>query len=386
MNGAASIGLHGSTDSLFAPVRDVYAANFDPNAPFTEIGSAFSVYADGKCVVDLWGGHSDPGAGRGWTEDTLVPVWSTTKGLLAIALAQLIDQGRLSYQDPIARHWPEFAAAGKSEITLAQVLSHQSGLNGFEVPTTFADFGDWAKITQRLAEQEPFWPPGTETSYHSMTFGFIGGEVARRITGLMPRELIAQSLARPLDLDVSIGAAEADWPRIAALTPPPMPAGGRPPLNPIAMRAITNPAITPTDVGTALWRTAQIPAVNGHVTARSLARLWAAIAQEGTLDGVSVLSSDAVATLQAPLSTRPDLMMGPGSWGAGVLINRNGLFGPGAKTFGSCGFGGSHGYADPERKLGVGYTPNRMFASALQDPRGMALASAVAECAGRAGR
>src|SRR5208282_3322823 len=121
----------------------------------------------------------------------------------AIALAQLVDQGRLSYDDPIAGHWPEFATAGKAQITVDQVLSHQAGLNGFEEPTSVEEFGDWAKITQRLADQKPFWAPGTQTSYHAVTFGFLLGEVARRVTGLMPRELIARTLAAPLKLDVS---------------------------------------------------------------------------------------------------------------------------------------------------------------------------------------
>ncbi len=375
----------GVVDPAFARVKEVFLANFEASAPFPEIGAAYAVYAGGRCVVDLWGGVADPATGRPWSADTLVNVWSTSKGMIAIALAQLVGEGRLSYDDPVARHWPQFGACGKAEITVGQVLSHQSGMNGFAEPTTLEDFGDWDKVTQRLANQSPFWTPGTETSYHAITFGFIAGEVARRITGLMPRELIAQALAGPLRLDVSIGAAEADWGRIAVATPPAPPPGGRKQLNPIAMRAISNPPLSPADAATEIWRRAQIPACNGHVTARSVARLWGALANGGELDGVRVLSRDAIRGLQAPLSTRPDLMMGAGAWGAGVLINREGLFGPGAQAFGNCGFGGSYGYVDPELEVAAGYTPNRMFGSVLQDPRGMALAAAVAECAGRAG-
>ena len=378
-------GVAGFTDPAFARVRDAFLANFDASAPYREIGAALSVYAAGRCVVDLWGGVADPTTGRPWTPDTLVHVFSTTKGLMTVALARLVDEGRLSYDDTVARHWPEFAAGGKAEITVAQVLSHQSGLNGFEEPTTVEDFADWTKITQRLANQKPFWPPGTQTSYHAMTFGFLAGEIARRITGLMPREFVARMLAAPLKLDASIGAAEADWGRIALLTPPPPPPGGPPQRDPIAMKAIGNPMITPAVTTTPLWRRAQVPAANGHVTARAMACLWGAVANGGELEDVRILSRQTIAKMQTPLSTRPDLFMGPGSWGAGVLINRGGLFGPGAKAFGNCGFGGSYGYADPELGVGVGYTPNRMFGSALQDPRGMALAAAVAECAGRVG-
>jgi CubicO group peptidase (beta-lactamase class C family) len=372
-------------DPAFKPVRDVFHANFESSATFSEIGAAFAAYADGRCVADLWGGVADPSTGRAWAEDTLVHVFSTTKGLVAICLAMLVEDGRLSYSDRIADHWPEFAAAGKADITVAQVLSHQAGLNGFEAPTTIEDLADWTKITDRLAAQAPFWRPGEQTSYHAMTFGFILGEVARRITGLMPRELIASMLADRFDLDVAIGALEKDWERIAVLTPPVPPPGGRPQMHPLALKAITNPAMAPTDAGTPIWRRAQIPGVNGHATARALARLWGAIGNGGELSGMRVLSPASIEALQTPISTRLDLMMGLGAWGAGVVINRGGLFGPGARAFGSCGFGGSYSYADPEIRVGVGYTPNRMFPSALQDPRGMALAAAVAECAGRAG-
>jgi CubicO group peptidase (beta-lactamase class C family) len=380
-----AIRASGHADPAFSRVRDAFLANFEPSSSFPEIGAAFSVYANGRCVVDLWAGIADPATGRPWEADTLAYVFSTSKGLLSIGAAQLVGQGRLSYDDRVAKHWPEFAANGKADITVAQVLSHQAGLNGFDEPTTMEDLTDWAKITQRLADQAPSWPPGTETSYHATTFGFLVGEIIRRVSGLMPREYIAQNLAAPLKLDVQVGAAEADWPRIAALTPPPMPPGGRPQMNSIAMRAITNPMVGPAEVSAPIWRRAQVPAVNCHVTARSVARLWGAVANGGELDGVRILTQDAIAQMQKPLSTRPDLMMGPGTWGAGVLINRGGLFGPGAKAFGNCGFGGSTGFVDPDLGVAASYTPNRLFGSALQDPRAMALAAAVAECAGRAG-
>jgi CubicO group peptidase (beta-lactamase class C family) len=370
-------------DPAFSRVKEVFLANFETSAPHREIGAAMAVYAGGRCVVDLWSGVADPATGRLWASDTLVNVFSTTKGLMAIVLAQLVDQGLLSYDDPVAKHWPEFAVAGKAEITVGQVLSHQSGLNGFAVPTTLEDCVDWDKITRRLAEQKPFWPPGTETSYHAMTIGFLAGEIARRVTGLMPRELVAYALAAPLALDLSIGAVEADWGRIATLTPPPP--GELPPMGPLALKAIGNPAVTPEEASSPLWRRAQIPAGNGHMTAHSLARLWGAVANCGELDGVRLLSRDAIAGLGTPLSTRPDLMMGPGTWGAGVMINRTGLFGPGAGAFGHCGFGGSCGYADPETTVAVGYIPNRLLGGLSHDPRAVALAAAVAECAGRAG-
>ena len=311
--------------------------------------------------------------------------YSTGKGLIASAIAQLAGLGRLAYADPVAQHWPEFAAQGKEAITIAQVLSHQAGLNAFQDATTIADLYDWDLITSRIAAQATLWEPGTRTVYHSMTFGFILGEVIRRVSGLSPREYVAQHIAKPLGLDLFIGAPRSEWGRISALTPPPPPPADRPAPDPLVLRAITNPMFSPFDTASDGWRDAEIPAVNAHVTARGMARLYAAIGNGGMLDGVRIMTAEAASAIQKPLSPGPDLMMGPGAWGGGVLINRGGLFGPGAHAFGSCGFGGSNAYADPEIGVAAGYTPNRMFGTAVQDPRAMVLAGAIAEAAGRAG-
>lgn len=376
--------IGGVTDPAFAPVRDVFLANFHPDSPFPELGAAVSVHVEGRCVVDLWGGVADAASGRLWAPDTLVNVWSTTKGVMALALAVLVDEGRLAYETPVAAYWPEFAAAGKASATVGEALSHQLGLNGFEEETTVEDFGDWELVTARLARQAPFWSPGCDTSYHAMTFGFLAGEIARRVTGKMPRDLIADLLVRPLDLDLQLGAAPRDRSRVAPLVPPPDPTEGVE-IDPIAMRGVINPALSGDVANRPEWRAAQIPAGNGHATARSLSRLWGAVANDGGISDARILSPDSIAGLQAVRSDRPDRLLGPGSWGAGVMINREGLFGPGPRAFGHCGWGGSFGYADPELRIGVGYTPNRMFGSVLHDPRGVALGKVIAECAGRAG-
>lgn len=385
MTGPGSAAMFGGvTDPAFARVREVFEANFAASSPFPEVGAAVAVYAGGRQVVDLWGGVADAATGRRWTADTLVNVWSTTKGVMAIALAQLMGRGQLDYEAPVSRYWPEFAQAGKGDITVGQVLSHQSGLNGFAEPTSLEDFYDWDLVTGRLARQAPFWPPGTATSYHAMTYGFLAGEIAERITGLSPRTLVAGTIAAPLDLDLGIGAAERDWDRVAALIAPPPAAGART-LDPRAVRGVVNPVLKGDDPNTPGWRSAQIPAGNLHATARSLAKLYGAVSG-GAIDGQSLLSPAVIAAMRAPRSTRDDLLLGPGIWAAGFMINRGGMFGPGPAAFGHCGWGGSYGYADPDLEIGVGYTPNRMSATVLQDPRGMALGAVVAECAGQAGR
>lgn len=370
----------GTTDPAFARVREVFEAHFRPDAPVREIGAAVSAYAGGRCVVDLWGGVRSTATQEPWTADTLVNVWSTTKGVMAIAVAQLAAAGKLDYGAPVARYWPEFAAAGKADITVEQALSHQAGLNGFAEPTTLEDFGDWALVTGRLAAQAPAWPPGTKNSYHAMTYGFLAGEIARRVSGLTPRDLIARAVAGPAGADFQIGAAEADWARVAALVPPPPPAADAPApaFDPLAVAGVINPQLKGDDANRPEWRRAQIPAGNGHATARALATIYAGL-------GRSLLSPEGVAAMTAIRTDRDDLLLGPGAWAAGMMINRGGLFGPGPRAYGHCGWGGSYGYADPELDVAVGYTLNRMNAGVLQDPRGMALAAAIAECAGRAG-
>lgn len=377
--------ISGHVDPAFALVREVFAANFAEDAKFQEVGASLCVYAGGQQVVDLWGGTADTASGRAWTADTLVHVFSTTKALPSVAVAQLVDQGRLRYDARVAEYWPEFAAAGKEDVTIAHLLSHQSGVNAFETPMTLEDLGDWQACVAKLAAQAPFCRPGEETAYHALTFGYLVMEVVRRATGLMPREYVRTYIAGPLKADISIGADPADWPRVATLVPPPPPPANRPAMNPQAAKAVTNPMIPPPATASPFWRSAEIPAVNGHVSARGIARLWAAIAHGGTLDGVTLLSRAAVEGLSTPLSTRPDLMMGAGSWGAGVLINRGGLFGPLPDSFGNCGFGGSFGFANVGLDVAAGYTPNRLFPSVLQDPRAVAINEAIIACAGRAG-
>lgn len=222
-------------DPAFRPAFDVFQSHFEESANFREIGSSLAVFADGECVLKDWGGVANPETGAPWQEDTLTHVFSTTKGLLVILLAQL--------------------------------------------------GGDWSLVTGRLAAQAPFWEPGTKTSYHAMSFGYIGGEIARRITGKMPNELLQERLAGPLDLDVQFGVRHADWHRVSVLTPPPPPPGGMPERDPLALKPITNPHVTPALTSEPGWRMAQIPAVNGHVTALSMAKLWGAVANGGKIDG-----------------------------------------------------------------------------------------------------
>lgn len=375
--------IQGHFDPAFAGVKAAFEANFAEDAPFREVGAAVSVLYKGKVVVDLWGGLADADARTPWTGDTLVHVFSTSKGFPAIAMAQLVANGKAAYSDPIARHWPEFAQNGKEQITIAQVLSHQSGVNAFDEPITAADMPDWDAVCARLAAQAPAFDPGTVTAYHAVTYGHIIMEVVRRVTGLGPAEYVATHIASPLGADVSIGVPESEWSRVATLVPPPPPPGP-PQIDEKVAKAIMNPMITPPITATPDWRNSAVPAVNSHVSARGLARVWGAIANGGELDGARLLAGAAIEEMIKPLSDGPDLLMGPGQWAAGVSRNR-GNFGPRDTTFGSFGFGGSLGIADPALGVGIGYTPNRLFPSILEDPRAKALAAAAVQAAIEAG-
>jgi len=370
--------IEGKTAPGFEPVRDAFRANFEREGEDGEIGASLAVYRNGACVVDLWGGHADAARTRPWQRDTLINVWSASKGVVALACAMLVDQGRLSYDDPVAKHWPDFAAAGKGAVTVGQILSHQSGVNGFAEPTTVEDLYDWGLATSRLASQAPFWPPGTAASYHALTHGFLAGEVVRRITGQDIGNFIRTVIAAPLAADFHIGLPAALDARVAEIVGPTTPSvtSGTPP-DEIPGRAVNNPRPDPTSPNQRAWRAAQIPAANGQSSAQGLARIYGALANGGTLDGTSIISPAGIDRMRAPRWPGPDLLLGPRVWAAGMCLNVIPNFGPHAGTFGHTGWGGAYGCADIERGIGIGYVMNRMGTQLVGNPRGATLAAAI---------
>jgi len=368
----------GTCDPAFKAVRDVFAETFAAAEPYRNIGASLCVYRRGSCVIDLHGGSAGPQ--RPWTGDTLVNIWSATKGVTAIAVAMLVDEGLLSYQDPVARHWPEFAQAGKQDITVAQILSHQSGVNGFDVPTAVDDLYDWNLTTSRLAAQQPFWSPGEATSYHAVTFGYLAGEVVRRVSRKSIGAFVADRIRKVLQADVFIGVPDGERTRIAAVVPPkaarPLAEG----MNPLAARAVANPRLQADLPNNSGWIAAEMPAVNGHASATGLAKLYGAVANGGQSGALPLLSRAGVERMREPLSTRADLMLGARTWGAGVVLNSEGNYGPNKLAFGHTGWGGSFGCADLEHGLGIGYVHNQMGPDVVGDPRGISLCRAIYGC------
>jgi CubicO group peptidase (beta-lactamase class C family) len=375
---AQTLPIAGTVAPGFEAVREAFVANFHAADPYREVGASLCVYHQGQQVVDLWGGWRDAARRRPWTADTLANVWSTTKGVTAIALATLVDQGLIDYAAPVARYWPEFAQAGKGEITVAQLLSHQAGLPGFELPMPLADFYDWEIAASRLAAQAPMWPPGTKNSYHAMTYGFLAGELIRRVSGLSVHDYLERQVAGPLGADIHIGLAESEEHRVAPLIAPLVEAPFDPAMPPEAIAAVTNPNMEPTLPNDRAWRAAQIPAGNGQATARGLARLYGAVAHGGALDGVRLMGADTIARMTTVQTTRVDLLLGLAPfWSMGLIVNDAGVYGPLASTFGHSGWGGSFGCANTGADVAIGYVMNQMGPGLNGDPRATALCEAV---------
>jgi CubicO group peptidase (beta-lactamase class C family) len=379
----SDILIKGSVAAGFEPVRAQFAANFDRDEPLREVGASFCVYRHGQRVVDLWGGYADAARNRPWTRDTLANIYSTTKGVVAVAMAMAVERGVIDYQAPVARYWPEYAANGKSDTTVAHVLSHQAGLPGFAAPTRPEDIYDWAGCCAKLAAQAPSWKPGEATSYHACTYGFLAGEIFRRATGETLAAFIAREIAAPLGADIHLGLAASEDGRVAPMiAPAAAPDIAALNLSPIAMMALVNPALDPAQANTRAWRAAELGAMNMHASADGVARVFAALANRGALDGVTLIKPQTIARMIEPQSKRPDMLLGfDPRWAHGVAFNTSGAFGPNPSTFGHTGWGGSFGFTDLEAGLGAAYVMNRMGPELVGDARAVALAQAVCACA-----
>jgi len=375
--------IHGRVANGFEAARAAFASNFERAGDYQEVGASFAAFHQGRCVVDLWAGHRDRARTTPWTRDTLVNVWSTTKGIAATAVAMLADRGLLDYGEPAAKYWPEFAANGKDEITIAQIMSHRAGLNGFAEPTTIADMYDWDACAQKLARQKPAWPPGTASSYHAMTFGWLAGEIVRRASGKTLGAFVRDGIAGPLDADFAIGLPEREEGRLAEMIAPKR-APIMPPLSDIAMLALVNPQQNPEAPNARAWRAAEIPAANGHTSAMGLARIYAALAGGGAFEGRRILSPEGLARMTRPMTSDGDrdMMLGlADSWAMGVLLNTPGVYGSNRSAFGHSGWGGSFGCADPDAQISIGYVCNQMGPELIGDPRTQGLCDAVMACA-----
>ena len=383
----ATLNIQGHCDPRFRAVQDAFKQNFDT---YGEVGASISVVVDGAAVVDLWAGHIGPDRTKPWERDTIVNVWSTTKGITATCMHRLVDQGLLDLDAPVANYWPEFAQAGKETLPVRYLLSHQAGLPAISEPLPLGSAFKWDVMTDALAKQKPWWEPGTKHGYHAFTYGWLLGEVLRRITGETLGTYFRKQIAEPLGLDFHIGLAPEYDVRTAETisAEPPQPGETNFVLDmlkdPQSMpfKVLANPPdlFTPGVVNTREWRAAEIPAANGHGNARAVARLYGALAWGGELDGVRVLSPEAIERATVEQASGRDEVMGLNLRPAlgFVLTSPDASLGPNPRAFGHSGAGGSLGFADPDAKVGFGYAMNRMIQEGtLTDPRWPPLINAV---------
>ncbi len=369
------VEIHGSASPRFAPVREAFAANFEAGE---ELGARFTVVQAGETVVDLWAGFADRARTKPFDARTLVPVFSTTKALAALLIARLVDQGKLRYDQPVADVWPEFAANGKGAITVEQVMSHQEGLSGFPEEIEPSLWFDWDAICAKLAGMAPLWPPGTASGYHPITFGYIAGEIFRRVEGRTMGTALREDLAQPFGLDVWIGLPDTEHERAADLQRPSgLPNFGE--VNEATRAAFLTRWSSPAGRGQGEWRRMEIPSANGHATAEALARLMGALANDGWLDGEVILSPAMILEAARERIRGQDLVLPfVMSWGAGFMRNEAvKVWGPGDQTFGHSGWGGSCAFADPETRIGAAYVMNRQSTDLIGDRRARRLAEAV---------
>ena len=383
-----SITVNGTCDPRFDRVRDRFVENF---TAFGETGAALALVLDGKPVMDIWAGHLDTARTQPWHADSIVNVYSTTKAMTAICAHRLVDQGRLDLDAPVARYWPEFAAGGKSHLPVRYLLSHQAGMAAVRRPLNPPDLYDWDTMAGALAEQEPWWEPGTKHGYHALTYGWLVGEVVRRISGKSLGRFFRDEVAQPLAIDCHIGLPDAHEPRVAPLIPPPPPTAEQVDLfteilkdpESLLAKAFINPMIAPETANSRAWRAAEIPAANGHTNARALARVYGVLANGGRSNGFQLLGSESIRRAHTEQADGPDALLPLHTrFGLGFFLSTpTEKMGPNPRTFGHGGMGGSMAFADPDARLGFGYVMNEMHTGLwLIDPRPAAIIETVYEC------
>ena len=366
--------VHGECDARFSAVRETFAENF---AGYGDVGAAVAVTVDGKPAIDLWGGVSDKDTGKPWERDTLVTVYSTTKGMTAICAHRLVERGLIDLNAPAATYWPEFAQAGKSDVPVHMLLSHRVGLPTVSEKLPDGAAFDWATMTRALERQPPFWEPGTRHGYHALTYGWLVGEMVRRVSGKSLGMFFRDEVAVPLGLDFHIGLDPSHDARVAtmysAVVSPEVAqqmeqrqAEVAKAMPPGLAEARANISIQGAH-NSEEWRRAEIPAANGHSDARSLARVYGALSIGGDLDGIHVLSTESINRATVEQAVGQDTMLpNKTRFGLGFWLCLDGNMGPNDSSFGHPGAGGSIGFADPESRIGFGYVMNQMKSGVVE--------------------
>jgi len=400
-DGTVEIG--GTVAPGFEGVREAFVRNFTENG---EVGAGFSLVHDGRTVVDLWGGVADAATGAPYTDDTLQLVFSTTKGATAVCANLLAQRGELDVEAPVTEYWPEFGQAGKADVPVRWLMGHRAGLPYVNAPIELDACLAWDPAVEALAAMEPLWEPGTAHGYHAVTYGWLVGEVVRRISGRSLGRFFADEVAGPLGLEFWIGLPADQEPRVAPLTNRGLrrdeaegdQAEGLSDLvsqieqflGPGSMLALAlGGGSTMPFIGNGVFnrpevRAAEVPAANGVTNARSLARMYAAVVGpvEGVSDGPLLTSEQVKAAATTQTQGADRVLMFETTFGLGFMTSSE--FSPYGSTasFGHAGAGGSVGFADPENGLGFGYVMNRTMTNMSGDPRSRGLVAAAYDAIG----
>ena len=384
--GDGQVPLNGSCDPKFQAVLDAFVQNYRSE---DEVGSAVSVMLDGRTVVDLWGGWKDAARLREWQHDTIVCMMSVSKGITGMAFSLLVDRGLVDVDAPVAKYWPEFAANGKESLPVRFILDHRAGLPIVADPLWPGAIYDHQATCKALAAQAPLWEPGTIAAYHVHTQGYLLGEIIRRVTGKTVGTFLRDEIAAPLSADFMIGGlSQHDQARCAEVMPNMQArlfAAKEVETDTLRSKAfVQNPAEPwPVTLNSKIWRESEIASGNGHGNARGVARIYAAFARGGELDGVRLTrrsSIEAMITEQHNMTER--MQDRPYHQALGILLNTPEAvyMGPNPRAFGHHGIGGSIGFADPDAKIAFSFAANRMHAVGTNGPRAARLIDALYEC------
>jgi CubicO group peptidase (beta-lactamase class C family) len=360
--------VQGYCDGKFEKIRKLLEESI---ASGNEIGASIALNIDGKTVIDVYGGFGDAEKTKPWEKDTIVNVWSSTKTISALAVLMLHDRGLLDVDENVAKYWPEFAANGKEHVKVRHLLSHTSGVSGWEDPMTTAGLIDTPAATELLSKQAPWWEPGTASGYHAITMGNLLGEVVHRVSGKPLKQFVAEEIAGPLGADFQIGAKKESWNRIATIIPPPPPPFdmSQLPKDNLFVKTFGNPMMDANTANTPEWRATELGAVNGHTNARGIATILSAITLGGDVNGHKLLSQKTIDRIFEQQSDGLDLVIGqPVRFGIGYALAGGGCetsvpFAPKGKDRKVCfwgGWGGSWEIMDLDKKVTLTYVMNKM--------------------------
>lgn len=374
------VEVEGHTAPGFGSVEAAFVRNFDR---LDEVGASVAVVVAGEPVVDLWGGHLDRSRTRPWTEDTIINVWSTTKTMANLALLVLASRDLVDLDAPVATYWPEFAANDKGDVLVRHVLSHTAGLPSWDEPLVARDLEDRERLCAMLAAQPTWWRPGTRSGYHTLTQGYLVGEIVRRCDGRSLSRFFAEEMAKPLDADFHIGLDPVHDSRVAFVIPEQLgssaSAAARTAEVDSIMARAANVTLGAEDSWEPSWRRAEIPAASGHGNARSVARLQSVVSAGGRIDERTLLAPDIVERIFDVQASGRDLVLGVGvTFGMGYGLNSpRAPISPNRRVCYWGGWGGSLVVNDLDAGFTMAYVMNRMGAGTLGDSRAFELLAAT---------